>query len=160
MLWPRLSVTVPGEYDFFPSVLIVVVTFDELQPDSESLHLPVIVTSLLVQIFGLDDNTTVDGVVSFSDLKNGETYYLKEIKAPSGYQKLDRVYCIKTDFIPVNGQYDVYVDQEKVDGLYADGSVNLEFVNERMTKLPHTGSSMSLVCVVVGAYLMLRRNHE
>jgi phosphomevalonate kinase len=70
------------------------------------------------------------------------------------------VYCIKTDFIPVNGQYDVYVDQEKVDGLYADGSVNLEFVNERMTKLPHTGSSISLVCVVVGAYLMLRRNHE
>ena len=37
--------------------------------------------------------------------------------------------------------------------------VNLEFVNERMTKLPHTGSSMSL-CVVIGAYLMLRRNHE
>lgn len=88
------------------------------------------------------------------------TYYLKEIKAPSGYQKIDRVYCIKTDFIPVKGQYDVYIDQEKVDGLYADGSVNLEFVNERMTKLPHTGSSMSLVCVVVGAYLMLRRNHE
>ena len=102
----------------------------------------------------------VDGVVSFADLKNGETYYLKEIKAPSGYQKIDRVYCIKTDFIPVKGQYDVYMDQEKVDGLYADGSVNLEFVNERMTKLPHTGSSMSLVCVVIGAYLMLRRNHE
>ena len=70
------------------------------------------------------------------------------------------MYCIKTDFIPVKGQYDVYMDQEKVDGLYADGSVNLEFVNERMTKLPHTGSSMSLVCVIVGAYLMLRRNHE
>lgn len=108
----------------------------------------------------IDEKSTVDGVVSFADLKNGETYYLKEIKAPSGYQKIDRVYCIKTDFIPVKGQYDVYVDQEKVDGLYADGSVNLEFVNERMTKLPHTGSSMSLVCVVVGAYLMLRRNHE
>ena len=108
----------------------------------------------------IDEKTTVDGVVSFADLKNGETYYLKEIKAPSGYQKIDRVYCIKTDFIPVKGQYDVYMDQEKVDGLYADGSVNLEFVNERMTKLPHTGSSMSLVCVVIGAYLMLRRNHE
>ena len=64
MLWPRLSVTVPGEYDFFPSVLIVVVTFDELQPDSESLHLPVIVTSLLVQIFGLDDTAQVGAVLS------------------------------------------------------------------------------------------------
>ena len=64
MLWPRLSVTVPGEYDFFPSVLIVVITFDELQPDSESLHLPVIVTSLLVQIFGLDDTAQVGAVLS------------------------------------------------------------------------------------------------
>ena len=28
----------------------------------------------------IDEKTTVDGVVSFADLKNGETYYLKEIK--------------------------------------------------------------------------------
>lgn len=102
----------------------------------------------------IEQKTTKDGVVQFENLKNKEMYYIKEIKAPSGYQKNKDVYCLNTDFVPVNGQYDVYINQEKADGFYVDGKVEVEFVNQKMTKLPHTGSNKTLMLVLLGIGMM------
>lgn len=102
----------------------------------------------------IQQETTVDGVVHFDNLKNKETYYIKEVKAPSGYQKNNEVYCLNTDFVPVNGQYDVYINHTKVDDLYVDGTIELEFVNQKMTKLPHTGSNQTLMMTLLGVTIM------
>ena len=64
------------------------------------------------------------------------------------------MYCLNTDFVPVNGQYDVYINHTKVDDLYVDGTIELEFVNQKMTKLPHTGSNQTLMMTLLGVTIM------
>ena len=102
----------------------------------------------------IEQQTSVNGIVRFENLKNKQTYYVKEIKAPSGYQKDKTIYECTTDFVPVYNQYDVYINQEKRD-VYEDGLVSLELVNEKMTKLPHTGSNQTLVLMGLGMLLIV-----
>ena len=71
-----------------------------------------------------------------------------------------QVYCLNTNFVPVNNQFDVYINQEKVNGLYEDGTVNMEFINQRMVKLPHTGSAKVLFMSVMGMFLMAKKLKE
>ena len=108
----------------------------------------------------VEEKTTQDGVVVFDGLKNKETYYVKEVKAPAGYRMNKQVYCLNTDFVPVNNQFDVYINQEKVNGLYENGTVNMEFINQRMVKLPHTGSAKVLFMSVIGMFLMAKKLKE
>ena len=108
----------------------------------------------------VEEKTTQDGVVVFDGLKNKETYYVKEVKAPAGYRMNKQVYCLNTDFVPVNNQFDVYINQEKVNGLYENGTVNMEFINQRMVKLPHTGSAKVLFMSVMGMFLMAKKLKE
>lgn len=103
----------------------------------------------------IEEQTTVNGIVRFENLENKKTYYVKEVKAPAGYQKDPKVYTLSTDFIPVQGQYDVYIDQEKNNDIYKEGVVNMEFTNEKMTKLPHTGSSQTLLFMAIGLCMMV-----
>ena len=102
----------------------------------------------------LEEQTTIHGIIRFENLENLKTYYVKEMKAPAGYQKDTKVYTVSTNFIPVQSQYDVYINQEKVDGAYEDGIVNMEFTNEKMTKLPHTGSNHTLLIMTMGLCMM------
>ena len=108
----------------------------------------------------VEEKTTQDGVVVFDGLKNKETYYVKEVKAPAGYRMNKQVYCLNTDFVPVNNQFDVYINQEKVNGLYENGTVNMEFINQRTVKLPHTGSAKVLFMSVMGMFLMAKKLKE
>ena len=50
--------------------------------------------------------------------------------------------------------------QEKVNGLYENGTVNMEFINQRMVKLPHTGSAKVLFMSVMGMFLMAKKLKE
>lgn len=108
----------------------------------------------------IEEKTTENGIVEFDELKNLKTYFVKEVKAPAGYQRNKQIYRLSTDFVPAIGQYDVYINHEKIDGLYVDEKVNMEFVNQRMVKLPHTGSSQTLLFSVLGFLIMYKTLKE
>lgn len=103
----------------------------------------------------IDEQISVSGLVEFKNLKNKEKYYVKELKAPAGYQKDESVYEIYTDLIPCQNQNDVYLNQTKYTNMYDDGNVNMDLVNNRMMKLPHTGSVQNLCLVGSGILLMI-----
>lgn len=48
----------------------------------------------------------------------------------------------------------------KVNGLYENGTINMEFINQRMVKLPHTGSAKVLFMSVMGMFLMAKKLKE
>lgn len=102
----------------------------------------------------IEQQTSVNGIVRFENLLNKQKYYVKEIKAPAGYQKDKTIYECFTDFIPALNQYDVYINQEKKN-VYQDGFVSLDLINEKMTKLPHTGSNQTLVLMGLGMLMVL-----
>jgi LPXTG-motif cell wall-anchored protein len=118
--------------------------------------------------------TDKNGVLDFSSLQIGTTYYFKETKAPAGYQiplqsdgsvKVWSVY-VKADpssnvfEVTVNGttysssstdtSQEVYVTEES-----NKKTVHLNVINYTSAKLPETGSSMNLSLIAAGAGLML-----
>ena len=44
--------------------------------------------------------------------------------------------------------------------LYENGTINMEFINQRMVKLPHTGSAKVLFMSVMGIFLMAKKLKE
>ena len=109
----------------------------------------------------LQEFKTMDGYVL--DVKPIEFEVLED-GTISGVDSLirfeNKVKPLSTDFVPAIGQYDVYINHEKIDGLYVDEKVNMEFVNQRMVKLPHTGSSQTLLFSVLGFLIMYKTLKE
>lgn len=113
--------------------------------------------------------TGEDGIATFSGLTVGTKYYLKEEKAPAGYRiPVDEngnpyITEIYASSIPVQNEFKFYVDQIEYDssavgsitltGTKADREVNIEVVNQTGNKLPHTGSSMTVIMLLFGIVL-------
>ena len=105
----------------------------------------------------IESKTTENGIVEFNNLKNLERYYFKEISAPKGYELDETIHEVYCDLIPVNKQYDVYLDNEKQNDSLNDFIVTYDVTNKKTTKLPHTGSSLTLIMFVVGIVCMIFR---
>lgn len=111
------------------------------------------------------------GVLELKNLVIGETYYLKETKAPDGYvQPSDSVvYEISANSVPVDGKFDFYINGTKytvedvntnddvyLSGKVSDRVVNLKVVNNKEGAiLPETGSVMTMVFIGVGILLVV-----
>ena len=81
--------------------------------------------------------TNEQGKAYFYDLSLKKTYYIKETKAPSGYEKIDKIYKICEEKMPDK--------KEKV----------LEVVNEPGELLPDTGSYSMLFIICIGIAMIL-----
>lgn len=113
--------------------------------------------------------TGADGILRFSNLKTETKYYLKETKAPAGYRIpvdesgnpiITEIYVYS---VPAQNIFDLYVNGEKYDlssegafsisGTKEDQEVHITVVNDIGTKLPNTGSSITLILMLAGVLL-------
>lgn len=109
------------------------------------------------------EKEVANGIVTFDNLENKTKYYYKETKAPEGYLLNSQVHEIYTDFIPIKGQFDTYINSQKKTNVYANGIVSTDIINwtrreispvARFDKLPNTGSAVTVGLVLVGIILM------
>ena len=95
-----------------------------------------------------DDTTTVTtftaGKVTIQGLANGD-YYLEEITAPKGYNKLD--HCVKITINNAN------LKANTTENTYTDGGVKVE--NKAGTTLPGTGGIGTTIFYLIGGGLMV-----
>lgn len=105
--------------------------------------------------------TDTDGNLKFNQVEVG-TYYLKETKAPAGYRKL--LDSIKVEFRCVNKKHTFYVNDQAITTPNDNYSMTIEnewhvgnmtIENQRGSKLPATGSSMTLIIVGAGLAICL-----
>ena len=123
-----------------------------------------------------------DGILRFQDLEVEKKYYLKETKAPDGYQipvnadGSDIVYEIYTKSDPQKDLFEYYVNGKKytdatgdfaITGTKADREVNLKVVNPVGMKMPETGSPWTvgilltgLGLIVAGYVMMIRKGKQ
>ena len=98
-----------------------------------------------------DTTTTTDivtvktGIITIKGL-DAKTYYLKETKAPEGYNKLDAAQ-------PVNLSAGNNIANMTDDTIYVDGGVHI--INKAGTILPGTGGIGTTIFYVVGGGLMV-----
>ena len=104
--------------------------------------------------------------------KDSGTYYLKETEAPSGYKKLDNPIKIVLT-ANYEGDRQAYAEgQNPLTGLTAtaDGknlstntdqnTASLTITNSKGSKLPSTGSAMTMVTVCAGAVIVAVANKK
>lgn len=84
------------------------------------------------------------GVIVIKGLDAGDTYYLEEIKAPDGYNKLTG----KKDFILTESAKATIAE-----GSYVSGGIEIE--NKAGTLLPETGGTGTKVLFTVGGIMMV-----
>ena len=87
----------------------------------------------------LQTQTSKKGVATFTGLKDKETYYVKEVKAPKGYQLNEHVYEVYTESIPEQGLMEVLIDQKKGQADIQNRIVSLDVINNEITDDPDTG---------------------
>lgn len=112
--------------------------------------------------------TGTDGKLRLQNLKVENKYYLKETKAPAGYQVplengKEHVYEIYALSTPVNNEFTVYIDGVAYDsnsdgmctltGTKANREVNIKIINELGYVLPDTGSCGTLLMTIAGTSL-------
>lgn len=89
--------------------------------------------------------TNEKGVLNLTNLEVGKTYYLKETKAPAGYEAAENVYEIYALSTPAEDEFVFYVNgEEKGSECY------MEIINDVGFVLPKTGSSATLFMVITG----------
>lgn len=89
--------------------------------------------------------TDVDGMLKIRNLEVGKKYYLKETKAPAGYQAASNIYEIYALSTPAENEFVFYVNGEETG---TEGFI--EIINNVEIILPKTGSSKSLLMVMAG----------
>ncbi|WP_270458602.1 MSCRAMM family protein [Faecalimonas umbilicata] len=110
--------------------------------------------------------TDTKGTLAFPNLQVNTKYYLKETKAPEGYRipvgadGAPVVYEIYTKSNPVTGSFEYYVNGTKhtetsgdfaITGTKQDREVNLKVVNIIGLQMPETGSTGTLLLLLIGA---------
>ena len=98
-----------------------------------------------------------DGAFSFGGLKDG-TYYLHEIKAPAGYNKLDepRKIEIIPEFDKDGNLTDVKYKLDEEDVTANEGqAVVIAIENNKGSTLPSTGGMGTTILYIVGAVLVI-----
>lgn len=109
--------------------------------------------------------TDENGILQMESLIVGETYYLKETKAPQGYRLTKDlsgdpiVYELRVESIPVQDYFCVYVNGKAyttngegmftIAGTKSNRQVILSIDNETQKKLPATGSSAMIPIIVL-----------
>ena len=114
-------------------------------------------------ILSSDEN----GSFNISGLDDG-TYYLREIKAPAGYNLLEEDVKVVISAATANGQdwagdaADAFTaltisvnDAEAVDGALDTGVVNVTVANNQGTTLPETGGIGTTIFYVLGGVLVV-----
>jgi len=111
----------------------------------------------------IDEATTLtsgaDGKIKVIGLKGEIAYYLRETKAPDGYNKLfsdvkvvlQPGYDASSNLISLKYQ----VDSESGDGNANDGSIEINVKNNKGTTLPSTGGVGTTIFYIVGTILVL-----
>ena len=94
--------------------------------------------------------TNQNGVLKFYQLEVAKKYYLKETKAPAGYEAESGIYEIYALSTPVQEKFVFYVNGE-AQGV--DACINI--VNDVGVVLPKTGSSVTLLMMVVGVTMCM-----
>ena len=99
------------------------------------------------------ENTTLttddQGKIRIEGL-DGDTYYLRETKAPAGYNKLKNDIKVEITKTTTNGTVKV---EYKQDGVTSDGTIKVN--NQSGTELPSTGGIGTTIFYCVGATLAL-----
>lgn len=114
--------------------------------------------------------TDTEGNLTFDKLIPEKIYYLKETKAPEGYQipinedGSDIVWKVQVKSVPVEDIFEFYVNDKAytakdgqfyVSGTKADKVVHMTILNEVGVKLPETGGNGTLILVCAGSALVL-----
>lgn len=106
--------------------------------------------------------TDEDGILKLSGLAVEETYYLKETKAPAGYEIAKgengdaQVYEIYATSTPTNDEFTCYVngkEHDNISGTAANREVNIEVTNDVGYVLPKTGSHATVLMNLAGMAL-------
>lgn len=112
--------------------------------------------------------TDEEGLLRFHALKVGKKYYLKETKAPAGYQIMtedgeQHIYEIYALSTPANDDFLFYIDGKEyhsgdtgeftLSGTKADREIHMTITNEVEFILPDTGSYAMLAMPAVGLAL-------
>ena len=114
--------------------------------------------TVVLQRGSTDDN----GVLRLCGLEVGKKYYLKEVKAPTGYEiekdeKGDEhVYEIHATSTPIKDEFTCHIDDKECDnvsGTKANREVNINIKNDVGYVLPKTGSSATMLMNVAGLAL-------
>ena len=101
--------------------------------------------TVFINATGMDNVNTTNSssTLSFDNLEPDSIYYLREVRAPSGYQLLGKTLIVKVDS---NGN--VTIDGYDVDN--QDGVASVSIVNKRINILPNTGGVGVIPYVVIG----------
>lgn len=107
--------------------------------------------------------TDENGILRLENMNAYEMYYLKETKAPTGYQiPLDEegkvhVYEIYAESIPVRDEFTFSLDGQKdsctINGTTAKREVNMEITNDVGYTLPNTGTHAVIIMPFAGVIL-------
>lgn len=105
--------------------------------------------------------TDENGVLQFEGLEIGTRYYLKETKAPAGYQITtddngkERIYEIYAVYIPATQEFTYYIDGKafQTTETTANWEAKIQIVNDVGYQLPKTGSHAGLITSMTGIAL-------
>lgn len=98
--------------------------------------------------------TDENGILCMTELEVGKVYYLKETKAPTGYEIAEGVQEIYVTSIPVKDEFICYLNgeqYEQISGTKANREVHIKIKNEVGYVLPQTGTSQVLLMQLAGA---------
>ena len=101
--------------------------------------------TVFINATGMDNVNTTNSssTLSFDNLEPDSIYYLREVRAPSGYQLLGKTLIVKVD-----SKGNVTIDGYDVDN--QDGVASVSIANKRINILPNTGGVGVIPYVVIG----------
>ena len=105
--------------------------------------------TVFINATGMDNVNTINSssTLSFDNLEPDSIYYLREVRAPSGYQLLGKTLIVKVD-----SKGNVTIDGYDVDN--QDGVASVSIANKRINILPNTGGVGVVPYVILGLILI------